>query len=231
MRMQNELMHYASKYYDPVKAHEYYMRTRELKGRRSMSRLNDEGKEIWTYTKNEIGNEKKQKLSEAQETRRRNIETLRQQASETRERISSRLKELNQLLNERSKQQKDTVRGQKQSKIDSLRDQTIPKGLSKEEKARRRKQINEQIDRIRGDAKVKTSEITESTKTERKVNRESASSQRKQVAEQLKTVIAAAREAYNQAKTSLDNSYENLYQAEFDKIESEYGKKGKKRRR
>ena len=27
------LQHYASPYYDPVKAHEYYMRTRELKGR------------------------------------------------------------------------------------------------------------------------------------------------------------------------------------------------------
>lgn len=33
----DELMHYASKYYDPVKAHEYYMRTRELKGRSSSS--------------------------------------------------------------------------------------------------------------------------------------------------------------------------------------------------
>lgn len=28
----NELFHYSSKYYDPVKAHEYYMRRRELKG-------------------------------------------------------------------------------------------------------------------------------------------------------------------------------------------------------
>ena len=27
------LRHYASPYYDPQKAHEYYMRTRELKGR------------------------------------------------------------------------------------------------------------------------------------------------------------------------------------------------------
>ena len=40
------LQHYASQYYDPVKAHEYYMRNRELKGRRSTSDLNDEGKEI-----------------------------------------------------------------------------------------------------------------------------------------------------------------------------------------
>lgn len=30
--MTNEILHYASPYYDPVKAHEYYMKHRELKG-------------------------------------------------------------------------------------------------------------------------------------------------------------------------------------------------------
>lgn len=43
------LRHYASPYYDPQKAHEYYMRTRELKGRSTTS-LNDDGKKIWSYT-------------------------------------------------------------------------------------------------------------------------------------------------------------------------------------
>lgn len=51
------LRHYASPYYDPEKAHEYYMRTRELKGRSTTS-LNDEGKKIWSYTKNNIKSEK-----------------------------------------------------------------------------------------------------------------------------------------------------------------------------
>ena len=54
MDINEPLQHYASPYYDPVKAHEYYMRTRELKGRRSTMKLNDEGKNVWAYTKNEI---------------------------------------------------------------------------------------------------------------------------------------------------------------------------------
>lgn len=33
MPKDDEIYHYASKYYDPVKAHEYYMQRRELKGR------------------------------------------------------------------------------------------------------------------------------------------------------------------------------------------------------
>ena len=35
MQDDDEIYHYASKYYDPVKAHEYYMRRRVLKGRAS----------------------------------------------------------------------------------------------------------------------------------------------------------------------------------------------------
>jgi len=63
------LRHYASPYYDPEKAHEYYMRTRELKGRSTTS-LNDEGKKIWSYTKNNIKSEKAAKRSRKREIRR-----------------------------------------------------------------------------------------------------------------------------------------------------------------
>ena len=45
----NTIAHYASKYYDPVKAHEYYMRTRKLKGRNSTSGLNEKGREAARY--------------------------------------------------------------------------------------------------------------------------------------------------------------------------------------
>ena len=61
--MDNNLQHYASPYYDPQKAHEYYMRTRELKGRRSATKLSDEGKKAWSYTKNEIKAEKKAQVA------------------------------------------------------------------------------------------------------------------------------------------------------------------------
>lgn len=54
---------YASKYYDPVKAHEYYEQHKQLKGRtRSASSLNDEGKEKWEYVKNQIVTEKQSRL-------------------------------------------------------------------------------------------------------------------------------------------------------------------------
>lgn len=107
------LQHYASPYYDPVKAHEYYMRTRELKGRRSTTKLNDEGKEIWAYTKNEITSEKKEKVKEEQEKREQKIAELRAKAKATREQIPAKLKELNAQLTEESSSRRSRVDSRK----------------------------------------------------------------------------------------------------------------------
>lgn len=61
------LCHYASPYYDPVKAHEYYMKNRELKGRStSTAGLNSEGKIAASYVKNQITTEHKEKQKELQ---------------------------------------------------------------------------------------------------------------------------------------------------------------------
>ena len=67
------LRHYASPYYDPQKAHEYYMHTRELKGRSTTS-LNDDGKKIWSYTKNNI---KSERLQRSKKSRKSEIRKLR----------------------------------------------------------------------------------------------------------------------------------------------------------
>lgn len=54
----NVLKHYSSDYYDPAKAHEYYLKNRQLKGR-TPGALSSEGKDIWTDTKANIYTEKK----------------------------------------------------------------------------------------------------------------------------------------------------------------------------
>ena len=56
-------MAYASKYYDPAKAHEYYLKHRKLKGqneRTSTKGLNEEGKNAAKYVKEQIMAEKKE---------------------------------------------------------------------------------------------------------------------------------------------------------------------------
>ena len=57
--MDNILMHYASKYYDPQKAHEYYEQHKKLKGRTSTAGLNEKGREAAKYVKKSLNEEKK----------------------------------------------------------------------------------------------------------------------------------------------------------------------------
>ena len=156
----NSLQHYASPYYDPVKAHEYYMQHRVLKGRRTTGSLNDDGKEAWAYTKEQIGAEKKAVSEQLAQERDRKIEEARQNAKAVRKRIDAKLKQL-----KRSKQHWN------------------------------------------------------------------ASGYKKKVAEDLRKVIAATRNAYAASKKQLGTSYETIYQAEYDKILSEYAKPVKKSRK
>lgn len=55
---------YASKYYDPEKAHEYYMKNRELQERKSTKQLNEKGHEVADYVKSQIDTEKQKALAE-----------------------------------------------------------------------------------------------------------------------------------------------------------------------
>lgn len=136
MDINEPLKHYASPYYDPVKAHEYYMRTRELKGRRSTTKLNDEGKKVWAYTKNEISGKKKEKVKEK---RKQKIAELRAKAKVTREQISAKLKELNAQLTEES--------SSRRSRVDS-RKNLIWRILEKKQKTRKSVSMKRRIPRL-----------------------------------------------------------------------------------
>ena len=77
--MTNEILHYASPYYDPVKAHEYYIKHRELKGRNSTAGLNDEGKAAASYVKEQLTTERKSKVESNKEDTTNQIDKLREQ--------------------------------------------------------------------------------------------------------------------------------------------------------
>ena len=87
MQNDDEIYHYASKYYDPVKAHEYYMRRRVLKGR--VSKVKN------TSTSGTLQNsvtENKRTVTEAQrEEMKKRADELRKEIAKS---ISERIKRL-----------------------------------------------------------------------------------------------------------------------------------------
>lgn len=215
--IEDHLMHYASKYYDPVKAHEYYLRNRELKGRRSSSKLNETGKEQWSYAKEQIKTEKNQKIEEAKTDRDTQIEELRSKAAKKRESITAKLKELNAKLSDEAISDKEQIDTNTSNTIDQLRARMKSNSLS----ADRKIEIQNRINELKENAVIDKANVTEETKAEKTKNSEDATTQRQQVSFELKSSIAAAREAYKLAKENIDASYEEIYQQEFDKILAE----------
>ena len=120
-----ELKHYASPYYDPVKAHEYYMKNRELKGRRSTAKLNDEGKKAANYVKERLNTERKQKVQTHKDKTDSTIDSLRVQ----------------------KKAKIEAHKEQMQGKIDNLREQL--KSMSREDKSANKERIYNEIASLR----------------------------------------------------------------------------------
>ncbi len=96
------LMHYASPYYDPVKAHEYYEQHKHLKGRPT-GRLTDEGKQVWKVTKMNIDQAKKIENDEARLVKIYNVQQFQNKAKEQRTMVQAKLTELLNTINTKYK--------------------------------------------------------------------------------------------------------------------------------
>lgn len=90
------LAHYASPYYDPVKAHEYYMKTRKLKGKQGVSTagLNDTGKEAQTYVQKTIGEERQREIRKHAKAQNEKAKTYADRAKSQISALSERLRNM-----------------------------------------------------------------------------------------------------------------------------------------
>lgn len=91
-RVEAFLAHYSSDYYDPEKAREYYLRTRELKGRKA-AEMNTTQREAFGYAKTQISEKRKEAKTTAQVNQVQKLEELRKKAVETQARIEAQLAE------------------------------------------------------------------------------------------------------------------------------------------
>ena len=125
--MTNEILHYASPYYDPVKAHEYYMKHRELKGRTSTAGLNDEGKAAASYVKEQLTTEHKAKVEANKEDTANQIDKLREQKKSNiaahKAAMQRQIDQLRSKLSSMSSADKQKNRAQISSSLAALREQ------------------------------------------------------------------------------------------------------------
>ena len=220
----SDLHHYASQYYDPVKAHEYYMRNRELKGRTTTG-MSDEQREAWKVTKSNITSEKRSKLDAAQQERQQKIEATRQRAIQMREQISAKLAKLAEKLQTDKVSEREKISAKIQAEIDNL--PPIPRNISTSQRNALIKKRQAEIAKIRGQGDSELQKLDQKYESEKS----SLGQKREKVRVELKNKVAEARESYKKARESINADYEKIYQREYDNIKASIPGKAKTRKR
>lgn len=201
------LSHASPKYYDPVKAHEYYLRTRELSGRTS-SLKTEAQKQAFAYSKSKIKEAQSRDLEKASSDRRAQLDNVRKTAELRRNEIRDKL---NILLEKLTKDLSDESKAAT-AKIKAL--PPLPKGLSRAASAKVHAKRAEEIAQIRGEV----AKDREAAGLQKKSARDASRSEVEQVRGQLKQSVESARTTYETLKKSLKAKYETETQQEFEAI-------------
>lgn len=160
---------YASPYYDPVKAHEYYMRTRELKGRKK-AQLNDEGKEVFSYAEKQINDERDAGIASSKHRMQTNIKNSHSHMSNAISNNNTLLKNAVNTNTDITKANIDTKRSNMNSQIaahKSAMDSTIRQlqamlsSMGPKQRNARRAEFSEKIAQLREENNAKRTELQE----------------------------------------------------------------------
>lgn len=213
----DDILEHGESRYDPVYAREYYLRTRELNGRRSSSELKTESQKIgWNYVKSKVNEEKKAALGSAREGNKAEIAQLRSNAEKRGEEIREKLRIIMENITTQAKETREDISEDVLAKIDKL--PPIPKGISGPRAAALQAERRKQIERIRGDAATDRAKLSGDTKTVRGQERDLSARNRETVRNQLVSSIETARSKYNTLKETIKAKYESELDAEYENI-------------
>lgn len=150
----DELQHYASPYYDPIKAHEYYERTKKLKGRTTTAGLNEKGIIAAKFVKDNLRNEKKQKSEKLRTDYKINKTSNRENRKAI---LNTHLANIKGMI-----EAKRTVY---KGKLGALNNKL--KNMSPEQKKQQRESIKEEKARLKGEINADIKSIRDKNKAER----------------------------------------------------------------
>lgn len=237
----NYLSHeYSSKYYDPVKAHEYYMRTRELKGREkgSTKGLTKRKRETLAVSKYNINANKKSELSKISTNRKNASDMLRSSANTKRQEISNQLEETLLNISASSVNKKKQILDSRKQRLEDLKTKekqkiyaipAIPKNVSAARYKILAAERAEKIASIKGESASERDKIISDTSSELGANtletkwykataRNDASEKKKQVLSSVKSSIENARSEWKAQKELIQKKYEIEEDKEFERI-------------
>ena len=214
-----ELKHYASPYYDPVKAHEYYMKNRELQGRKSTAKLNDNGREAAQYVKNRLTTERKTKVQDHKDYTDSQIESLRSGKDSAIESNNNEKQRKIESLSDKKKSDISEYSAQTQEKIDQLR--ALLKSMSTAKKAQYKEKVNTIIEALRYDNKQKRAEIQEQYKSDSTSVKEDTKNRNANLRSDFSSSRSSLNQTHKDTRTKLKEEYDQKYIDELDKIRAD----------
>ena len=188
------LAHYASEYYDPVKAREYYLRTRELKGRNPAKLTTPQQKDRWAVAKDQINQHKKYESNTLKWFTKAHMTQLREKAEKTRAEITEKL--------EKAFADASSDRERRIAALPKIPENASP-------------QTRQRIQAARNKELAKIEESTRNTKTSATTE---AGENREAVANELRDAIDSTRELYKTKVEEMVAKYEAVTQQEYDRI-------------
>lgn len=207
---------HAESRYDPVKAHDYYLRTRELKGNeRKLSDLKTQSqKEGFQYVKSQVGQEKKA----SEEAARNALASVSKGLQQRKAEISKKFRAIMKTIADTASADREKIIKDAQDKIASL--PKIPESIGETQRAKLVAERKAQIAKIRGEANKNLKGLSESTRANKDTTSKASEKQRESVRSELQNTLTQARANYTKAREAIKAKYQTELDKEFDAIRS-----------
>jgi len=237
--IEKSLSHYADPYYDPVKAHEYYLKVRKLKGRQSTTGFDQKQREGLAYVRSRVAEVKKNKLDAARTTAIHGAEEARAAADAIRQDVAKKLQAFKDLV-EKTNATADARTAQVVAKAQQVKEKLratiaalppIPKGLPPEARKALEEhhsaivkvltgQAQSNVDQLaKQESNTRLSERT-SLETTRQTTVTDASARLQKAATDLKSALDKNMADYKAAKARIEAESKKALDTEFQKIKT-----------
>jgi hypothetical protein len=226
---------YSSPYYDPEKAHEYYEKTKRLKGRRSNKGLNEKGIEAAEYMRNQIDTQHANELESLTKQTSDYLEKQDTDLESTVENIKTSLETALEDVRNSTAKNLEASRNKLKTVIDNSSKRTMEQAkalyekISKTTNEAAKRGLRNQIEQLRdANAKIKDTltegfaeeyaKTTVDASTKQQKLKEQASSDVKKAQETTASNKQKATDDYKQAAADLEEKFGQIIEEEMEKI-------------
>ena len=226
---------YASKYYDPEKAHEYYEKTKRLKGRRSNAGLNEEGIAAAEYMRNQVDTQHQNELESLTKQTSDYLEKQDKDLESTVENIKTSLETALEDVKNSTEKNIEASRNKLKTVIENSSNRTMEQAkdlyekISKTSNEAAKRGFRNQIEQLReANAKIKDT-LTEGFADEYVKSTKDAATKQQQLKEKASSDVKTARETtannkqtatdnYKKAAADLEEKFGQIIEEEMEKI-------------